>query len=352
MTTFRMLQSWDIPTADVWLLTDIAESKGRAQLFARQSPQILKVLFETALIQSAESSNRIEGVTIESQRLRPLVVGRARPRTRSEEEVQGYKRALELVHTSWKSLQISPATIRRFHRVAMAGAGDAGVLKKANNEIVELRPNAAPFVRFRPVPAPQTPYALAETCLAYRTTVEQQLTPPLLAVAALVLDFLCIHPFRDGNGRVSRLLTLLALYQHGHEVGRFISTERLVEATKEDYYDALARSSRRWHEGKHDFTPWLTYFLTILRRAYRELETRAGDVKAPRGAKTQLVEAAIRGFDAEFTLKDIERQCPVVSRDMVRRVLRDLGASGRLRCRGRGPGARWSRTTTISQKRQ
>jgi Fic family protein len=350
MMTFRILRDRDVPIAAVWLLTDIAECKGRAQLFTRQSPQVLKALLETALVHSAESSNRIEGVTVAPARLRPLIVGRARPRDRSEEEVQGYRRALDLIHTNWKRLSITPATARQLHRISMAGAPDAGAWKKVDNEIVELRQNAAPVVRFRPVAASKTPRAMDELCLAYRAAVDQRQVPPLLAVAGLVLDFLCIHPFRDGNGRVSRLLTLLALYQQGHDVGRYISTERLVEESRREYYDVLARSSQRWHAGKHDFAPWLTYFLTIVRRAYGELERRAGDVRAPRGAKTQLVEAAIAGFAAEFTLSDIERQCPGVSRDMIRRVLRDLRQSGHVRCRGRGPGARWTRRGTIPKK--
>ena len=162
----------------------------------------------------------------------------------------------------------------------------------------------------------------------------------LLAIACLALDFLCIHPFRDGNGRVSRLLTLLALYQHGYEVGRYISLERLVEESREDYYEVLRRSSEGWHEGRHDLLPWLNYFLVILRRAYREFEARAGQARTPRGAKTGLIEAAIDAFVGEFTLTDLERACPGVSRDMVRRVLREYPESWQ----GRMPRP-WSRGT-------
>ncbi|MCI0718634.1 MAG: Fic family protein, partial [Acidobacteria bacterium] len=163
------------------------------------------------------------------------------------------------------------------------------------------------------------------------------------AVAALVLDFLCIHPFRDGNGRVARLLTLLAVYHHGFEVGRYISLERLIEESKDDYYEVLFRSSQGWHEAQHDLLPWLNYFLTILQRAYVEFEQRVGQIKTPRGAKTALVEASIAAFPGEFTLADLERACPGVSRDMIRRVLRDLQKSGHVTCLGRGPGARWRR---------
>lgn len=343
MMTLRLLPGFQIPTSAVWLLSDIAEHKGRHQVFVRQSPQALKALLQMALVQSAESSNRIEGVTVEPGRLRPLVLGGAKPRDRSEQGVRGYRRALELIHGRWQKLGIEVATVKRLHVLALDGSGDAGSWKATDNEIVELRPGKPPVVRFRPVSAKKTPKAIEELCLGYRAAIGQSVVPPLVAVAALILDFLCIHPFRDGNGRVSRLLTLLALYQHGHAVGRYVSTERLVEEAKQDYYEALRRSSQGWHEGKHDFAPWLAFFLTIVRRAYVEFEQRAGDVRAPRGAKTQLVELAVAGFDGAFSLADLERKCPGVSRDMVRRVLADLRRKGLVVCGGRGPAARWER---------
>src|SRR5438128_711222 len=280
MMSFRgvSLRDLSIPAGTVWLLTDIAEAKGRQTLYAKQAPQVLKALRETALVQSVESSNRIEGVTVEPTRLQPLVLGNARPHNRSEEEIQGYRRALDLIHAEANDLPITPDLLQRLHRTIQEGTGDAGQWKRVDNEIVECRPGGPPLVRFRPVTAAQTPGAIEELCLAYRHTLDQEHVPPLLTIACLVLDFLCIHPFRDGNGRVSRLLTLLAFYQHGYEVGRYISLERLVEESREDYYDVLRRSSEGWHTGQHDLLPWLNYFLVILRRAYREFEARAGQV--------------------------------------------------------------------------
>ena len=351
MTTFRALPAWPVPTAAVWLLTDIAEAKGRAQLYARQSPQVLKALREMALIQSAESSNRIEGVTVVHDRLRPLVIGGARPRDRSEQEIQGYRRALDLIHGSWPKLRVTPQTIRRLHALCMAGSGDAGRFKAIDNEIVELRAGGPPLVRFRPVPAAATPAAVDELCRAHLAAVEGRVVPDMIAAGALVLDFLCVHPFRDGNGQVSRLLALLALYQRGHEVGRYISTERLIEDSRDDYYEALRRSSEGWHSGRHDFLPWLAYFLSIVRRAYVEFENRAGDVRAPRGAKTQMLIDAVDRLEAPFTIAQLERRCPGVSRDMVRHVLRELKAGGRVSVTGRGPGARWARRGNTPKKR-
>jgi Fic family protein len=343
MMSFRSgrLRDFAVPAGTVWLMTDIAEAKGRQELFTKQSPQVLRAFREMALVQSVESSNRIEGVTVEPARLRPLVLGNARPRDRSEQDIQGYRRALNLIHTASQNLNITPDLIQRLHRTIQEGTGDAGHWKRVENEIVELRAGEPPVVRFRPLSPAATPGAIEEMCLSYRYALDQENVPPVLAVACLVLDFLCIHPFRDGNGRVSRLLTLLALYHHGYEVGRYISLERLVEESREDYYRVLQQSSVGWHEEQHDILPWLNYFLSIVRRAYREFEERAGQVKSPRGAKTALIETAVEAFPGEFSLSDLERACPGVSRDMVRRVLRDLQKANKIACLGRGPGAMW-----------
>lgn len=343
MMTFRnhRLRDFAVPMSTNWLLNDLAEAKGKQELYTRQSPQILKALREMALVQSVESSNRIEGVTVAADRLRPLVLGKARPKDRSEQEIAGYRSALNLIHTEADKLQITPDLLRRLHKLCQDGSGDAGEFKRIDNEVIELRPGAAPIIRFKCVSAKVTPAAVDELCLVYRHAIDQDHIPPLIAIGALVLDFLCIHPFRDGNGRVSRLLTLLAIYQQGYEVGRYISLERLIEESKEDYYHVLQQSSQRWHDGKHEFLPWLNHFLAIILRGYGEFEKRAGDVKSKRGAKTELVELAIEAATGEFGITDLERACPGVSRDMIRLLLRDLKSAGRIECLGRGPGAKW-----------
>lgn len=343
MNSFRnhRLRDLAVPMSTAWLLNDIAESKGRQELYTRQSPQLLKALREMALIQSTESSNRIEGVTVAADRLRPLVLGNTKPRDRSEQEVQGYRRALNEIHTRHEKLAITPDTLKRLHALCQSASGDAGQFKKVDNEVIQLVPGAAPVIRFRCVKAKETPAAVEELCLLYRHALDQDNIPPMIAIAGLVLDFLCIHPFRDGNGRVSRLLTLLALYQHGYEAGRYVSLERMVEESKEDYYECLHRSSQRWHEGKQELTPWFNFLLAIIRRSYVEFEKRAGQVKAPRGAKAELVLAAIREQPGDFRLADIERACPGVGREWIRSLLTDLKAAGEASCRGKGPAARW-----------
>ena len=345
MMTFRnqRLRDHTLPMSTAWLLNDIAEARGKQELFTHQAPQMLKTLREMALIQSTESSNRIEGVTVATDRLRPLVLGNARPKDRSEQEVQGYRLALNEIHTRHEKLPITPDTLKHLHALCQGASGDAGQFKRIDNEVVELRPGAAPVIRFKCVSAKQTPAAVDELCLLYRHALDQDNIPPLIAIAALVLDFLCIHPFRDGNGRVSRLLTLLALYQHGYEVGRYISLERLVEESKEDYYEVLNHSSKHWHEGRHELTPWMNLLLAVIRRGYAEFEKRAGQVKAPRGAKTALVEDAINSFPAQFTITELEQKCPGVSRDMLRYLLNRLQQQKRIKCVKLGRNSLWQK---------
>ena len=345
MMTFRnqRLRDHTLPMSTAWLLNDIAEAKGKQELFTHQAPQMLKTLREMALIQSTESSNRIEGITVATARLRPLVLGNARPKDRSEQEVQGYRLALNEIHTRHEKLPITPDTLKHLHALCQGASGDAGQFKRIDNEVVELRPGAAPIIRFKCVSAKQTPAAVDELCLLYRHALDQDNIPPLIAVAAVNLDFLCIHPFRDGNGRVSRLMLLLQCYHLGYEAGRYISLERLVEESKEDYYEVLNRSSKHWHEGRHELTPWMNLLLAVIRRGYAEFEKRAGQVKVPRGAKTALVENAINSFPAQFTITELEQKCPGVSRDMLRYLLNRLQQQKRIKCVKLGRNSLWQK---------
>ena len=281
-------------------------------------------------------------MTVSRERLRPLVLGHARPRDRSEEEIVGYRRALSWVHTSHDKIAVEPESIKRLHALAQGGtAGDAGQWKRTQNDIIEVRPDGSRTVRFRPLAPQEVPAAIEELCRAYTYAMEQQRLSPLVATAFLILEFLCVHPFRDGNGRVSRLLTLLALYQHGYRVGRYVSLERIVEQTKDDYYDVLKRSSDGWHDSRHDVVPWVNYFLSTLRTAYREFEERAGRERPARGAKADLVDYALENIDSLFAIADVERLCPGVSRQMIRVVMERWRKLGRLAIVRKGRDARW-----------
>jgi Fic family protein len=330
-----------IPATTSWYLADLGEARGKQELFKRQSPQMLKVLREHALIESAISSNRIEGIVVDQKRVGTIVFGRSHLRDRNEEEVRGYRDALKRVHELGAKLPVSEATIRELHRLSRGGLGDAGRYKQTDSDIIEKLPGGRVRVRFKTVPAVKTAGYMKETIRLWNEQLAARQVHPLILLAAVNLDFLCIHPFRDGNGRVSRLLLLLQCYHLGIEVGRYVSLERVIEENKERYYETLEQSSQGWHEGTHDPWPYINYVLFILNTAYREFEAGAGQVKSPRGAKTALVEAAIAAFRSEFSLSDLERACPGVSRDMVRRVLRDLQKAKQVICLGRGPGATW-----------
>ena len=347
MHSFKQ-EKLELPLGAVWLMNSISEFKGKQALYEKQSPQVLKSLVEMALIESAESSNRIEGVTVEKSRLKPLVIGRSKPRDRSEEEVAGYRKALDLIHSRHKSLQITSETIQKLHRLCRSEAWDAGKWKEKNNDIVRKYPDGRTEVIFKPLSASKTPHAMEQLCRAYAYSLDQEKCPPLYAIACLILDFLCVHPFRDGNGRVSRLLTLLALYQAGYIVGKYISLERIIEQTKETYYESLNKSSQRWHAAKHETAPWFNYFLGSLLAAYKEFEERAENIKPARGAKTGLVRMSIEKQAGDFTMADIERECLSVSRDMIRLVFRQLQKEKKIRCLGKGKSAKWRKRNRVT----
>ncbi len=350
MHTLRLFASsrYTVPATAAWYLSDLGEYLGKQELYTRQSPQRLKALREHALIESAVSSNRIEGVAIEPSRVRK-VLGPTKPllRDRDEEEVRGYRDALSWIHGSAATLEVTEATIQQLHATARGDIWDAGQYKEKDSDIVERYADGHERVRFKTVSAAETPRYMATLVAEWKMAVESRWAPPLILLAAFNLDFLCIHPFRDGNGRVSRLLWLLQSYGFGYEVGRYVSLERLVEEHKERYYETLEQSSQGWHAGHHDPWPYLNYVLSITKEAYRELEARVGEVKAPRGAKRDLVLAGIERLTGTtnrgFGISELERACPGVSRDMVRRVLREEQRAGRLTCEGRGPAAAWRR---------
>ncbi|MCK5132760.1 MAG: Fic family protein [Candidatus Sabulitectum sp.] len=330
-----------IPVSTGWLLGSCMEALGKQELWIRKKPEVLKVLRERAIIQSVESSNRIEGVTIKADRLRPVILGEAIPQDRSEEELSGYRQALKWIFTRENRIVVSPEVIREMHHLAQRGfSGDAGQWKTKNNEIIELLPNGERRIRFSPTSAEDTPRMVEVLCRNYREACEEQHIPVLLVIATFIFDLLCIHPFRDGNGRVSRLMTTLLLRENGFEVQRFVSLERIVEESKEDYYLILENCSRGWHEGSNEIVSWWNYFLGILNRAYRELELLL-ESSEPRPAKSQIVQQTILAQLEQFTLSDLTAQLPSVSSQLIKKILTELKQQGKIRLQGRGRGARW-----------
>ncbi len=345
MMTLRQLAGRPptIPTAAAWSLAELAEYKGRFELYSSQSPQVLATLRENALVQSAIASNRIEGVEIDRARIGTVIFGRARPQNRNEEEIRAYREALKHIHEGWKGLRLSDATIRRLHRISRGESWDAGRYKQRDIDITETFADGRTRTRFRTLSAVETPKAVRELCALWQDGLAKRWLHPICLAAAFNLDFLCIHPFRDGNGRVSRLLLLLQAYQVGHQVGRYVSLERLIEEHKDRYYETLEQSSFHWHEGRHDPWPYINFLLFILGQAYRELRDRAESIKAGRGSKTELIIDAVNRQAGDFSVAELKRECPGVSLDMIRRVLKNMQAEGAVKCLGRGRQARWKK---------
>lgn len=332
-----------IPATTVWYLTDIAESRGRQDLFTKQAPQRLKALREHALIESAISSNRIEGVEVEQARIKKVVLGKAHLRDRDEEEIRGYRNALKLIHEKGADIPVSEDTVKNLHNLSRGDIWDSGKYKNKDGDIIEKLPGGRIKVRFKTVKASKTEGYMKELISLWDQSIHEQWVHPLISLTAFNLDFLCIHPFRDGNGRVSRLLLLLQCYHAGLEVGRYVSLERLIEQNKERYYETLEQSSQNWHKAKHDPWPYINYILYILKSAYKEFEECIGQIKSPRGSKTDLIKNFIQKTNTPFHVFDIQRECPGISIDMIRRVLKNLRATGQVKCLGRGQKAAWQK---------
>jgi Fic family protein len=328
------------------LLGEIREFKGKQELFKKQSPQILKNLIEVATIQSTESSNRIEGIVAPHERILELVKEKILPSNRSEEEIMGYRSLLHMIHQNHRHIRFTPNVIQQLHgEMYKFTSVKAGKWKSIDNTIEEVSKNGDRVIRFQPVPAYLTSQAMEKLHKEFELIRETGEIDPLLLIATYILDFLCIHPFTDGNGRMARLLTLYLLYDFDYEVGRYISLEKIIEESKESYYESLLKSSQNWYEGKHTLQPWWEYFLGVLLQAYRLFEKRAGLIAETKGSKTALVLSVLQQFQGEFSIQELQELCPTVGIDLIRRILREERQANHLECLGRGPFAKWKQKT-------
>lgn len=327
----------------------IGEGKGRQDLYKERAPEVLENLRQVAIVESTESSNRLEGITLPRTAIEELVRRNAEPRAgdRPESEIAGYRNVLALIHERYEHMDVSSGLVLQLHRdlFRFAGAGAAGRWKAADNLITERRSDGSTFVRFKPTPAWRTEAAMAALHREFAAAGDSEVDP-LILIALYVLDFLCIHPFSDGNGRMARLLTVLLLHREDYEVARYVSLERLTEQSKESYYDTLYRASQGWHEGVHDPMPWVAYFLGVVRAAYDEFARDLGELRDGRGMKTRLVLQAIDQMIGDFSASELHKRCPSVGVDMLRHVLRSERDAGRLQVVGKGRGARWRRAAS------
>jgi len=346
MQTFRNLDEHLglQPPSIVNALAGIEAGRGRQETFRKQNPMILETLHDVAVVQSVEASNAIENIRAPAKRVRELALEKTTPKNRSEAEIVGYRVVLNEIHTNSANVPFKESVVLQFHGWLYSQLNvPAGHYKIGENEVTESHSDGTAVVRFRPVKAADTPRAMSELFERFERTWHQFEYHRLLLLAAWVFDFLMIHPFQDGNGRMSRLATSLLLYHAGYEVGRYVSWEKLINESRETYYEALARSTVGWHEGKHDLRPWFEYFLGIMTASYRDFERRAETV-ATKGSKGEAVRRFVRtNVSNVFTISDVRDVAPNVSDVHIGKVLRELRDEGVIELEGAGRGARWRR---------
>lgn len=315
----------------VALLTKIYEYKGKQDLYKNAKVDVLEQLVEIARIQSVDASNRIEGIYTSQERLRKLVKSKTMPQNRDEEEIAGYRDVLATIHESHDYVPLKTGVILQLHRdlYKFSGKSIGGTYKVTSNAIVEEDIHGNQLVRFQPVEAWETPDAMESICDAYDKAINDQVEA-LLAIPAFILDFLCIHPFNDGNGRMSRLITLLLLYRAGYDVGKYISIEKIIEQSKETYYEVLLQSSMDWHEGINDYSAFVKYTLGTILSAYRDFSARAEVLTADNFNKPDMVRKLIEGRLGKITKREIMEEYPDISQVTVQRALRDLLKNGNI----------------------
>lgn len=288
-------------------LTLIHEYKGEQRLFIEAHKDELNELVEIAKVQSTEASNRIEGISTADDRLKNLVQAKTTPRNRDEAEIAGYRDVLNTIHENYDYIPINANYILQLHRdlYKFLGNVDGGIFKTSDNVIREIDMEGNEKIRFRPVAAWETPASIDELCKAFSIAKDE--TDPILLVMMFILDFLCVHPFNDGNGRMSRLITLLLLYQSGFIVGKYISIEKIIEDSKETYYEALQDSSINWHENKNDYKPFVNYMLGVIVNAYKEFEARVKLLTDPGLSKSDRIREIIKNHIGTITKADLWR---------------------------------------------
>lgn len=315
-------------------ITRLHEYKGRQDLLIDANKDELKTLVDIAKIQSVGASNRIEGIFTSDKRLKELTEEKTTPQSRSEQEIAGYREVLKTIHENYDYISLTSNVILQLHRDLYTYAPGRGNFKNADNVIAETDSEGNQSARFIPVPAFQIPEFMNNLCKEFLKVFSENKTDKLLLIPMFILDFLCIHPFNDGNGRMSRLLTLLLLYQAGYTVGKYISIEMLIEKTKETYYEALQKSSVGWHENRNTYEPFVSYTLGILLKAYEEFENRIGYLKKVK--KSEKIKMLIDKTVGSISKKQIMEYYPEISKVTVERTLINLVKTGYIKKVGSG----------------
>ena len=316
----------------VSMLTQIYEFKGKQNIFTESNIDVLTGLIEIAKIQSTESSNKIEGIYTSDERIKKLILSKTNPVNRAEEEIAGYRDVLNTIHSSHDGIPVKPNIILQLHRdlYKFNVSSSGGQYKNNDNVISEEDALGNKFVRFKPVEAWATSVNMEKLCEAFNEAILNETVNPLIIIPMFILDFLCIHPFNDGNGRMSRLLTLLLIYRSGFMVGKYVSLEKLIESTKENYYEALQESSKGWHENQNDYAPFVKYILSIVLAAYREFDSRSNVIMDKKLSKPDRVAKIIEDSFEKVTKQFILNKCPDISETTVQRTLNELLKQGKI----------------------
>lgn len=317
-------------------LTLIHEYKGEQRLFIEAHKDELNELVEVAKVQSTEASNKIEGISTADDRLKNLVQAKTTPRNRDESEIAGYRDVLNTIHENYEYIPINTSYLLQLHRdlYKFLGNVDGGIFKISDNIIKEKDVEGNEKIRFKPVAAWETPVSIDELCKAFSEAKDE--VEPLLLDMMFILDFLCIHPFNDGNGRMSRLLTLLLLYQSGFIVGKYISIEKIIEESKETYYEALQDSSINWHENENDYKPFVNYMLGVIVNAYKEFEARVKLLTDPNLSKADRIREIIKNHIGTITKAELMAMNQDISDTTIQRALADLLKNGEIEKIGGG----------------
>ncbi len=328
-------QKWDSEILS--LIAGIYKEEGKQELYLKLRPQELDKLIEIAKVQSTEASNAIEGIVTTNTRIRQLVEEKTTPRNCDEQEIAGYRDVLNIIHQSYDAIPLSQNYILQLHKILYGHMNNpmAGRTKSVQNYIASTYPDGHVETIFTPLAPYETAEALDNICAEYNRVIGNMEVEPLIAIPVFIHDFLCIHPFNDGNGRMSRLLTTLLLYRSGFSVGKYISLEAKIAKNKDLYYDALRQSQVGWHEGKDDALPFIKYLLGTILSAYKDLSDRIALVEVKLSA-TEMVRRASMEKIGRFTKQDIFKLCPTLSISSIEGALRKLVANGELKREGEG----------------
>lgn len=318
-------------------VAQIHEFKGKQEAFLSKKPDELKRLVEIAKIQSTEASNKIEGIVTSSTRLKQLCEQKTTPRNRDENEISGYRDVLNTIHESYDGILIKPSYILQLHQMLYSYSEKAigGRFKNTQNYIKEIHDDGSEFIRFTPLAPYETPQAMEDICEQFNLALDNNAVDALILIPLFIRDFLCIHPFNDGNGRMSRLLTILLLYKCGYRVGKYISIESKIEKAKDNYYNALEDSSVGWHEEQNDGKAFIKYMLGVILAAYRDLESRI-ELVGEKGNAAEIVRKAVEGTLGKFTKSDIMSKCPNIGKASIENALKELISEGFIERRGAG----------------